>query len=331
MVYVLAATAALVSATAGVLQRLGVESAPADATMRLGLLGHALRRGVWLLGFALLLGQFALQATALRFGDLTQVQPLLTLDLLFLVGILAAFFHQRPGRSEWVGAGAIVGGLVAFLVVARPRVSVHQPSTTAWLVVTGAAVAVAVLLVIVARRGPRWWRAAALGTAAAALFAYNASTTKSTTEIITHGWGHVLTAWQVYAIAVTGGVGFFLLQAALHAGPIAASRAASVTVNPLASIVVGVAAFGDRIRAAPVDLAGEALALIVLCAGAVALARSPMVSGAVDEVLASGLRSKSAGRAGERAGTGHPVAGAAGVAEVAAVVGGVPPQPATEQ
>ena len=292
MVYLLAATAALVSATAAVLQRLGVESAPTGATMRLGLLAHALRRGVWLVGFALLLGQFALQAIALRFGDLTEVQPILTLDLLFLVTILAIFFGQRPGGAEWAGAVGIVVGLAAFLVVAAPHASARQPSTGAWLVVTGAAVSVAVLLAGAAGRGPRWWRATALGTAAASLFAYNASATKATTEIITHGWGHVLTAWQPYALGATGAVGFFLLQASLHAGPIAASRAAMVTVNPLASIAIGIAAFGDRIRTAPPAVAGEVLALALLCAGAVTLARSPMVSGGGDDALAPGRRTR---------------------------------------
>jgi len=51
-------------------QRIGVESAPEGATMRLSLLTHALRRKVWLAGFALLLTTFVLQAMALRFGDL---------------------------------------------------------------------------------------------------------------------------------------------------------------------------------------------------------------------------------------------------------------------
>src|SRR5581483_1630021 len=70
MVYVLAAAAALTGAAGGVLQRIGVESAPSEHAMRLSLLAYALRRGTWVLGFALLLVTFGLQASALRFGDL---------------------------------------------------------------------------------------------------------------------------------------------------------------------------------------------------------------------------------------------------------------------
>ncbi|HEX3946351.1 MAG TPA: hypothetical protein VHW47_01545, partial [Acidimicrobiales bacterium] len=86
VVYIFAVAAAFTSALAGVLQGIGIESVPAEKAMRLGLLTHAVRRGVWVLGFGLLLGTFALQATALRFGQLSVVQPILTVDLLFVIG-----------------------------------------------------------------------------------------------------------------------------------------------------------------------------------------------------------------------------------------------------
>ena len=120
MAYVLALSAALSSACAGVLQRIGVESAPEGATMRLSLLTHALRRKVWLAGFALLLTTFVLQAMALRFGDLAVVQPVMTTELLFLIIILATHFHRQLGWREWIGAAAIVAGLAGFLAMAAP-------------------------------------------------------------------------------------------------------------------------------------------------------------------------------------------------------------------
>lgn len=283
MVYVFAVAAAFVSATAGVTQRLGLESAPAEAAMRLGLLTHALRRGIWLLGFALLLVQFVLQATALRFGQLSVVQPLLTMDLLFVIVILAIFFHRRLGWREWSGALAIVAGLGGFLALAAPAVGRGIPGTGAWGAVTAVTVVAAVLLVVATRWGPRWWRAAAFGSAAAALFAYNAALTKATTTLITRGWGHVFFHWEPYAIGVTGLAGFFLLQNALHAGPIAASRASMVVVNPLASIVIGVTVFAEHLRTGHGYVVAEVAALAVLCTGAFILAQSPLVSGATVE------------------------------------------------
>ena len=85
--------------------------------------------------------------------------------------------------------------------------------------------------------------------------------------------------WDPYALGLTGACGLFLLQSALHAGPIAASRTTSVIVNPLASIVIGVTGFGERLRPGPGFVTLDVLALTVMCAGVVVLIRSPLVGG----------------------------------------------------
>jgi drug/metabolite transporter (DMT)-like permease len=279
MVYLLAAASAFSSAVAAILQRLGVESAPPGDAMRLRLLTHALRRGVWLIGFALLLVTFVLQATALRFGTLAVVQPVLTTELLFLIGILAVVFHRHLGWRELVGALAIVTGLAGFLALAAPQIGEGLPDAKAWGTVTLVIFVASAVLVALAQRGPRWWRAAAFGASAAVLFAYNAALTKATTTLITGGWGHVFTHWEPYALGATGLLGFFMLQNALHAGPIAASKAMMVIVNPLVSIVLGVFVFEERLRSGPGFITGEVVALAVMCAGGFLLSQSPLVAG----------------------------------------------------
>src|SRR5664280_1367810 len=237
--YLLAAIAAFVNALTSVLQRIGVESAPASTTLRMSLMAHAIRRGIWLIGFGLMLVEFALQATALRFGQLSVVQPVLTTELLFLMLILGVWFRYRLGPQEWLGSAIIVAAL----------------------------------------RGPRWWRAASFGAATAVTAAFGAALTKATTTYISEGWGHVLTHAQPYMLAVTGLGTVFLLQNALHAGPITASRTTLVTLNPLVSIVLGITLFADRLRAGPLWVTLEVAALAVLVTGAVILARSPLVAG----------------------------------------------------
>jgi drug/metabolite transporter (DMT)-like permease len=280
VVYVLAVAAALASAAGGVLLRVGVQSAPPEHAMRLRLLTDAFRRGVWLLGLGLLLVTFGLQASALRFGDLTVVQPILTLELLFLIAILRVVFGRALAWREVVGALAIVAGLAAFIVFAAPVLRHGLPGSGALGAVSAAAVGAAALLVIAAQRGPRWWRAAAFGGAAATLFAYNAALTKATATLVTGGWGHVFGHWEPYAIGATGAVGFFLLQNALHAGPIAASRAAMVMINPVASIVIGTFVFGEHLRSSPGFIVAEVLSLAVMLTGAYVLTQSPLVAAA---------------------------------------------------
>lgn len=283
MVYLLAASAALCSAVAGVLQRIGVEHAPAADAMRLRLLTNALKRGIWLLGFALLLVVFVLQASALRFGDLTVVQPILTVELLYLIAILGLVFHRHIGWREIVSSMAIVVGLAGFIISADPAIGKGIPSSETWEVVTLVIVLVAAALVAAAQRGPRWWRATAFGAAAAVLFAYNASLTKAITTLITGGWGHVFTHWEPYALGLTGLVGFFFLQNALHAGPIAASRASMLMVNPVVSIIIGIFVFDEHLRSGPGFIAIEVLSLAVMLAGAFVLTQSPLVAGAALE------------------------------------------------
>ncbi len=133
--------------------------------------------------------------------------------------------------------------------------------------------------ILAALRGPRWWRAAAFGAATAVTAAFSAALTKSITTYITEGWGHVFTHAQPYMLAVTGLGTVFLIQNALHAGPITASRTTMVTINPLVSIVLGVTLFADRLRTGPLWVTLEVAALAVLVAGVVVLARSPLVAG----------------------------------------------------
>src|SRR5579871_2851639 len=74
----LATCAAFCSALAVVFQRVALESAPTSDDLSPRLILHALRSRGWLIGLALMLGTFGFQATALRFGQLNVVQPVLT-------------------------------------------------------------------------------------------------------------------------------------------------------------------------------------------------------------------------------------------------------------
>jgi len=287
----LAAGAALLSALAVVLQRVALESAPADSSLSPRLMTHVRRNRGWLIGFCLMPGMFVLQASALRGGQLIVFQPVVTTELIFLVAILVAGFHRTVGWPELLGILAIVAGLAGFFTSASPAAGTGQPDGRAWVVVSVITVAGALGLVAAGRAGPRWWRAAVLGAASAVLFAYNAALTKTLTTLLRHGgWAHVFENWDPYALALTGVSGLFLLQSALHAGPITASRTTNVIINPLASIVIGVTAFSERLRAGAGFVALDVLALAVMCTGVVVLIRSPLVAGlgaaaAADEYL----------------------------------------------
>ncbi len=283
MAFVLAVAASFANALSAICQRIGVQNAPKDTTMSLNLIRYALRRGIWIAGLALIGAGFLLQAVALRFGQLSSVQPIVTTELLFLVVILAVFFRYRLTWREWIGSAAAAGGLATFLAVAQPGGGDIVPSFRQWtgvFVVVGAVVAVAVALAFV---GPRWFRASMFGVAGAMMFALSASLTKVVTTLVTEGWGHVFLHWEPYALVAAGLLGLFLAQNAFHAGPITASQATLTIVDPLASVIIGIWLFGDRLRTAGWREPVESIALVVLFAGVFVLSQSPLVAGAKDD------------------------------------------------
>src|SRR5271166_1091454 len=183
MVYILATASALANALTSILQRMGVEDAPEESTLRLSLLTHALRRGVWLLGFAFMVGSFLFQAVALHLGDLSQVQPILTTELLFLIILLATWFRFRIGAREWIGCLAAAGGLAGFLLFAQPGGGTSAPTARGWSVVGSICGAIVLVAIVLARRGPRWWRAAMFGAAGAVGFAFTAALIKTVGDV----------------------------------------------------------------------------------------------------------------------------------------------------
>ena len=279
MVYLLAAACALSSALASILQRMGVEDAPDADTLKLSLITHALKRGVWLLGFAFIVVTFLLQIVALHLGSLSQVQPILTAELVFLVILLATWFRFHVGWREWFGCVAAAGGLAGFLIFAEPGGGNEVPTTFEWIVAGSLCGGVALFATLSALRGPRWWRATAFGVAGAVGFAFTASLTKTMSDYIATDWVHMFSHWQTYAVAVCGVLSLFLTQNAFHAGPIAASQTALVLVDPLASIALGIGLFGDSLRTAGAYGPLEAISLLIMFVGVGSIAYSPLVSG----------------------------------------------------
>jgi drug/metabolite transporter (DMT)-like permease len=298
MVYFLALAAAMSNALVSVLQRMGVEDAKEDDTMRLSLLAHAVRRGVWLAGFVFILAAFLFQALALHVGNLSEVQPILVTELLFLVFILTTWFNYRVGPREWLGVLLASAGLSGFLAFSAPTGGDGVPGNLGWALVGSVCVAAIAVAVVLARRGPRWWRAAMFGTAAAVGFAFTASLTKVVSHFAAADWMSIFSHWQTYALALFGAFSFFLTQNAFHAGPIGASQAALVLVDPLVSIAIGITLFGDDLQTGGARGPLEAFSLLILIVGGSVLSHSSAVAilkgddGASGDLLTPRLRAR---------------------------------------
>jgi drug/metabolite transporter (DMT)-like permease len=279
VVIVFALGASLVNTITSFLQRLGIEDAPRKSSMGTGIISHALRSPIWILGFVCMGGGFVFQALALHAGSLAVVQPLLTTELFFVVVVLW-FWYSVPVRArDWAFSALTIAGLATFLVVLAPTSSGHTPTRSAWISSIVAILAVMGALLVASRTGPPWWRALSIGAAASVGFALTAALTKSFTDAFGHGIGTVLTTWETYGLAVVGLGSFYLMQNAFHAGPFAASQSTLILVNPFVSVALGSWLFDEKLPHSAAAVTIGVAAAIVFLAGAIGLCTSPLIAG----------------------------------------------------
>jgi len=93
-------------------------------------------------------------------------------------------------------------------------------------------------------------------------------------------YGELALVQPIYVLITVGAATMLLASHALAAGPLAASQPGFTILDPLAASLLGVFLFGEHIRTGVFDLAGEALALAVVVAGATALSHSCLILGA---------------------------------------------------
>jgi drug/metabolite transporter (DMT)-like permease len=283
---VLAVAASLCTATASICQRIGAKSSqPAGFDVRLVL--RLASQPIWLLGVGSMILGFVFQLTALHFGPLALVQPILALELLFVFGYLAVAGRRRVKvrRSDWLAAAAMSAGIGMFLWLASPSGGrLHAPGplwVLAGLVTLGvvlAAVAVAFGLGNRPGASPSR-RAAVLGAATGISWGFVAAIIKELSSHLGDGVGAVFTSWSLYVLVTVGAATMLLASHALAAGPLAASQPGFTILDPLSASLLGVFLFGEHIRTGGMELAGEALALGIIFAGAWTLSHSCLILG----------------------------------------------------
>jgi hypothetical protein len=235
---------------------------------------------LWLIGITVDITASALQAVALHFGSLALVQPILVLDLLFAVVITAALARKRPDRVVGAGVLCCTGGLALFLAVARPQSPAVSVAPTI-LVPIGLGVAGTIALCLVAWRiSPRKFLPLATAFACGVIFGVTAFLLKEITQTIGHGFNPPSQQWPLYAFIIAEPLGFLLNQNAFQESSLIAPVLAIRTVtDPLVAIGIGILWLNEQLASSPAAIAAEAVGLVIMSAGVVALAyRSPHVA-----------------------------------------------------
>ncbi len=181
----------------------------------------------------------------------------------------------------------MAAGLGGFLFLADPSGGSATEATAGhWILAAIATTVTAVIFVLLAvtrfRRGKEpspSRKAALLAVSAAVAWGFVAAVIKELSTHISAGPSAVFTNWSPYVLVASGAIAVYLASNAFQAGPLAASQPGLTIVDPLVASLLGVTLFGEQIRHGPLELAGEAVAVVVLVASVVLLSRSPLVTG----------------------------------------------------
>ncbi len=287
LVYALTVGAALIVAAGEVVQQRTAANAPPEDNLSLRLLLWLVRRPRWLAGVGFSTGGNILFAFAVGFGNIILVEAVFVVRLLFALVMAAAAGRHRVPLRDLLGSLAITGGLVAFLLVAKPA---KGPSAVVpplhWAVGGGTIVALAVVVTAVAARSGPARKAVLLGAGAGALFGLQAALTQSAIHVLrTGGVLGLLVTWNGYAVVVVALFGMLLVQSAFEAAPLPASYPAVVTTELIAGIIVGIVVLGGTIELGVLSVATGVVSLLVMIVGIFLLTTSPLVTGQLDELI----------------------------------------------
>lgn len=243
------------------------------------------RRPVWLVGLASMIVGFVLQVTALRFGELALVQPILAMELIFVFGYMAVIGSRRVRLRDWLATVAMCAGLGLFLFSASPFGGrLHAPGHLWWLAGLGCLAAVLAALAVAFGLGKLpgsapGRRAGVLGAATGVSWGFVAAVIKELSSHLGDGIGAVVSTWSLYVLISVGATTLLLASHALAAGPLAASQPGFTILDPLSATLLGIFLFSEHIQASPPALAGEGLGLLLLITGVTVLSHSRLITG----------------------------------------------------
>lgn len=295
---VIALSAACGFAVSNALQHRAAGCVPRGVSKVSGVLLHLTRSPWWLAGTGLSFVAMLLHATALRWGSLAFVQPLLLVGLVLAIPVRAALERTWPRPQELRAVAITAAGLAIFLssVTLAPGQAAPRRDIAIAMTATGLMLAVAAVAA-----GRRWcrgrdrWHACVLGATAGCLFGVSAGMLKLVGADL--GGRQVpssLLAVLVVALVSVGILGTAINQRAYQIAPLAFSMPLVNVVGVLIAIVFGAFVFGEVPGNSPGGMVVQLLGLGLLGVGLREIAR--LAPAAEDPILSPPACVEGAGR-----------------------------------
>jgi hypothetical protein len=289
---VLGIVAAMGSST---LYSLGVSLQALDARethhreyLRLGLVRSLIKRRRWLFGTGLSLLGWPLQLLALSLAPLVVVQPAMAAGLLVLLVAGERMLGERAGRREHLAVIAIVLGVLGAALCAPAHTNAQTSNGTIAIVlgVLGIASLLPHLMLRLSRRRPP----AALTMASAGLaYGWGGVATKLASDNLAYGFLWIAVAWGVATAAISA-LAALSEMSALQSRPAIQVAPVVFVIQTAIPVALAPLLFGERFTETPLSGTLLAAALAVLIAGAVVLARSPLLLALMEGERNAGAR-----------------------------------------
>jgi drug/metabolite transporter (DMT)-like permease len=267
--------AALMIAVGDVIQQRSAHDVTDEPVGTVALFLQLLRDKQWWLGSLVAAGGFALQAAALAFGSVLLVQALIVTSLLFALPLSARFAGRRITRYQWMWAVLLAIAVAVIVTVGDPSKGQSRAGlqTWTWVIATLGPFLVLCLL------GARLYKgkpvaAVLLGVVAGSLWGLFAVLMKGVVDQLDNGIWAVIKLPELYPWAAVAVVATAVQQASFRAGSMAASLPAVTVSEPLVASVLGVAILGEMLRPGRSGWAFLVVAVVVMIAATVELART---------------------------------------------------------
>ena len=294
----LAAILALLSALSiawGTVIRHNLSGTLEEGTSTLRGVAKTLKLPRWWLGSGLAIAGYVFQVTALAFGTLLLVQPLLVMKLMLTLPLAAKVNGRRISRSEMIWSVALTFAVATLVLLGKPTAGSTDIPTYLWGWALAAGGVVTCGLYAAAVQWPNTGtgagggsdtkqrgvlrqnpKALLLGTATGWLYGFVALLSKSVVDTyVNGGLVQLLLSWELWLLVALAVIGVGLQQAAFNAGPLQASLPAMTVVEPIVAFSLGYIVLGERFQAVGVQWVALFIALATMISATIALAARP--------------------------------------------------------
>lgn len=256
------------------LQAIEARRAPKALGLNVGLLGHLLRRPLWVLGAALGIAGIGPQLIALAYAPFTVVQTALTAGLVLLVLIAVRYLGEHVDRKAMIGVGLLIAG-VALVSWGAPVHSEAHRGVLAPILVVAATATVAFSPFALRRFGVE--HGLLLAIASGVGFAGANIATKLASDAFGPGHWASAAGWGV-AIAVLGIGATLTSMSAIQRSAATMVVPVSTAVQTFLPVVLEPLFLQERFRSLPTEVLPVAAGIAIALAGVALVGADPAVS-----------------------------------------------------